>query len=238
MDFGRLPAPEVIIAQILVFIIAITVHEFMHAWSAKLLGDTTAESQGRVTLNPVAHFDPLGFLFALLLVFGLAPIAWGRPVPVNTHRLRWGRRGMAIVAAAGPLSNLVMALLGPLAILLIGALVMPLVGRDSQLGIGLEGLFAALLTQMLLLNLSLFAFNLIPIPPLDGFNILSGILPNYWVPILEPIRQYSMIILILMISFGRPIIGFMVTPVIRAGLAAILPIVQTLDQSFGLFWLT
>src|SRR5881394_2545734 len=86
------------------FVIGTTFHEFMHAYSALLLGDTTAQQQGRVTLNPAAHFDPLGFFMGVLLALGVPALAWGRPVPVNPYALRYGRRGMAIVAIAGPLT--------------------------------------------------------------------------------------------------------------------------------------
>ena len=173
--------PERFLGYALAFIIGTTIHEFMHAYSAHLLGDDTAKDQGRVTLNPIAHFDPFGFIMGLLLALGLFGIAWGRPVPVNPGNLRWGRRGMAIVAVAGPLSNLVFAsvLLIPFKL---GESLLP----EQALGV----LFYAI--QM---NLLLFCFNLIPIPPLDGFNILVGLLSNYWVIVLEPIRRYSLPIL-------------------------------------------
>jgi len=88
------------------FVIGTTFHEFMHAYSALRLGDTTAQREGRVTLNPASHFDPLGFGLGVLLALGIGFIAWGRPVPVNPYALRFGRRGISIVAVAGPISNL------------------------------------------------------------------------------------------------------------------------------------
>src|SRR5215213_8510466 len=90
-------------------IIGTTIHEFMHAYSAFRLGDDTAARQGRITLNPAAHFDPIGFFMGVLLALGVGFLAWGRPVPVNPNALRFGRRGMSIVAVAGPLSNLAFA---------------------------------------------------------------------------------------------------------------------------------
>src|SRR5438874_5166351 len=134
------------------FVLGTTFHEFMHAYSALLLGDTTAQRQGRVTLNPAAHFDPFGFLMGVLLALGVGLLAWGRPVPVNPTALRFGRRGMAIVAVAGPLSNLVFS----------GVLVAIL-----KLGGSLPIDAQQIIVNMILINLLLFSFNLIPIPPLD-----------------------------------------------------------------------
>src|SRR5438876_3271949 len=159
------------------FVIGTTFHEFMPAYSALRLGDTTAQRQGRVTLNPAAHFDPLGFIMGVLLMLGVGFIAWGRPVPVNPYALRFGRRGMSIVAVAGPISNLVFAaVLTPLYKFGEGAL-----STDVR----------SVIWYMIYINLLLFPVILIPIPPLDGFNILSGILPNPWVAIMEPIYRYS-----------------------------------------------
>src|SRR5215204_962536 len=105
--------PRYFVAIIITFVIAITVHEFMHAWTAWMLGDDTARMLGRVSLNPVVHFDPVGALLFVLIALGLPGIAWGKPVPVNDFRLRpsgrFGRHGsMALVAFAGPLSNVVL----------------------------------------------------------------------------------------------------------------------------------
>jgi Zn-dependent protease len=120
-----------------------------------------------------------------LLALGIGFIAWGRPVPVNPSNLRWGRRGMAIVAVAGPLSNLAFA-----------AVLLPIYNLGGGI---LPEQAINVLFYAIQLNLLLFCFNLIPIPPLDGFNILVGILPNYWTIVLEPIRRYSLPILIGMV---------------------------------------
>jgi Zn-dependent protease len=174
------------------FVIGTTLHEFMHAYSALRLGDDLAASQGRVTLNPAAHFDPFGFIMGVLLALGVPALAWGRPVPVNPYALRYGRRGMAIVAVAGPLSNLALAF-ALMPIYQFGANVLPGEVHD-------------VLGYMIQINVLLFSFNLIPIPPLDGFNILVGILPNPWVNVLEPLRRYSMPILLGLI-FLLPLLG-------------------------------
>ncbi|MDQ3928422.1 MAG: site-2 protease family protein, partial [Chloroflexota bacterium] len=164
------------------FVIGTTFHEFMHAYSAYLLGDDTAQRQGRITLNPAAHFDPFGFFMGILLALGVGLIAWGRPVPVNPYALKGGRRGMAIVAVAGPLSNLAFA-----------AVLTPFYHATQGV---LPAQVSGVVQTMIYINVLLFCFNLIPIPPLDGFNILVGILPNYWNVILEPVRRYALPILI------------------------------------------
>ncbi len=200
------------------FVLGTTFHEFMHAYSALLLGDTTAQRQGRVTLNPAAHFDPFGFIMGVLLALGVGFLAWGRPVPVNPSAMKFGRRGMAIVAVAGPVTNLVFA----------GVLVVIMRLGESSL----SGDAMLIIANMVGINLLLFAFNLIPIPPLDGFNILVGILPNYWTIVLEPLRRYSLPILLGLVflvpyAFGT-ILRFPLNPV----QAALLPVIRSLDQIF------
>lgn len=202
------------------FVLGTTFHEFMHAYSAYLLGDDTAQRQGRITLNPAAHFDPFGFFMGILLALGVGLIAWGRPVPVNPYALKGGRRGMAIVAVAGPISNLVFA-----------AVLTPLYHFT-------QGVFSTqvsgVIEQMIYINVLLFCFNLIPIPPLDGFNILVGILPNYWNIILEPIRRYALPILIgavfLVPYVGRLLLRIDLNPVSEI----IGPVARGLLQVLGL----
>src|SRR6185437_4076909 len=103
--------PKYIIATLIAFVIGITVHEFSHAWSALMLGDDTAERQGRVTLNPLSHLDPIGSIGILFLVIGGFGLGWGRPVPINPSRLRGHQRGFGLTAIAGPLSNLLLAVI-------------------------------------------------------------------------------------------------------------------------------
>lgn len=166
------------------FIVGTTFHEFSHAYTAVMLGDDLPRRQGRITLNPVAHFDPLGFFMMVLLALGIGFLAWGRPVQVNPYNLRFGRRGMALVAVAGPIANLVTATV----------LALPL-----RLGLDLPTNVATLLSFMVYVNVLLAAFNLIPIPPLDGYAVLNGLVSNYWNILLEPIRRYSIPLLLALV---------------------------------------
>jgi Zn-dependent protease len=180
-------------------ILSLSVHEFAHAFVAKKLGDDTADEEERVTLSPLAHIDPLGTLIVpgLSIVFtGVAFLGWARPVPVNPSRFRRGvnmRTGMAIVAVAGPLSNLL------LAVLAIGGLAMSL--RTGVL-VGPRGeALEMLLGAMFSVNIGLCVFNLLPIPPLDG----SRVLPRSMDDLVEKASAYSnyLIMAVVMIPFLR-----------------------------------
>ena len=206
--FGRRD-PDEVLAFIVAFVVAITIHEFMHAWTAWRLGDDTAQRLGRITLNPLAHFEPIGAIGMLLIAFGYPAFGWGKPVPVNPGRLQGGLRGrqgaMALVAFAGPLSNVVQA----------AVVAIPLRLSDRSIAdFGRAGLY---LEVFVFVNLLLAAFNMIPIPPLDGHKILTGLLPNFWYPILAPLEQYGFMILFLLFFLGRglgsSITGDMIAPV-------------------------
>src|SRR6476660_9694848 len=170
------------------FVISTTIHEFCHAWSAYQLGDPTAAQLGRITLNPAAHFDPIGFIGMMMLAAGYPAIGWGKPVPVNTNVIRGHRKGLAITAAAGPLSNLVLATL----------FVIPLRANGDQI----HDFGEVMLERMVIVNLLLASFNLIPIPPLDGSKILAGLLPNFWYPYMAKLEQYGFMILLFMFFIG------------------------------------
>ena len=151
-----------------VLLLSLSIHEAAHAWAADKLGDPTARLLGRLTINPVAHIDPIGTLLlpGIAILTGLPIIGWAKPVPVSFHHLRHPRRDFMYIAAAGPLSNLLQALL------IAGAARLMFPG-------GLEQGFAGILIlQAVFLNILLALFNLIPVPPLDGGNVLGGLLPE------------------------------------------------------------
>ncbi len=181
-----------LLARAIVLLVAFTIHELAHAVVADWLGDPTPRRMGRITLNPIAHLDPIG-TFALLI----AGFGWAKPVMVNPYNLRGNpRTAMAIVAVAGPLSNLIMAIL----------FVLPI--RFSW--VGLEGFFgntsstiipsfSFLMAQFIWINLILMFFNLIPIPPLDGYKVLTGILPPEMTYRLQWLEQYGFLLLLLVV---------------------------------------
>ncbi len=149
-------------------LVSLSIHEAAHAWSADRLGDSTARMLGRLTLNPVPHIDPIGTLLLplLSLATGFPLLGWAKPVPVNLQNLRDPRRDFMLIAAAGPASNILQALV------LAGVMRLMFPG-------GLDESFASLfLVQGIFLNLVLALFNLIPVPPLDGGNVIGGLLPE------------------------------------------------------------
>lgn len=153
--------PATFFVIVFAFVVSITVHEFAHAFAATTLGDPTAKNLGRLTLNPLSHIEPVGFLLLLFIGFG-----WGRPVPFNPLNLRNQRWGPACISTAGPLTNIALVLLSALALRLFG----------PQLGA--ENLLILFLLFMVQLNAILAVFNLIPLPPLDGSKLLFGVLPS------------------------------------------------------------
>lgn len=175
------------IAALIIFgsiVVALSVHEFAHAYSADKLGDSTPRSQGRVTLNPLSHLDIWGTL--LLLIIG---IGWGKPVMFNPFHLKNPRRDTAIIAFAGPLSNIVMAF--------IAAIILVVVTASGTIGI-----FEDILMIFILLNFALAIFNMIPIEPLDGFKVLAGILPPHLAYQWEETRRYGIIVLVILLVTG------------------------------------
>lgn len=182
-----------LIARAIVLLVAFTIHELAHAVTADRMGDPTPRNMGRITLNPLKHLDPIGTVALLLVGFG-----WAKPVMVNPNNLKGNpRTTMAIVAVAGPASNIVMALLGCIPFWL--GLV------DFTLNSG-ANFPAFLLSQFVWLNVVLAIFNLIPIPPLDGFKILMGILPPDIAYQMRPLEQYGPILLMAVV-FILPMIG-------------------------------
>jgi Zn-dependent protease len=173
-------------------ITGIAFHEASHAFTADRLGDHTARMMGRVTLNPLRHLDPLGSILLLLVGFG-----WGKPVPVNPSRLRNGpETGRAMVAAAGPLMNLTIAVLAALPFQL-GLVEWDLFGPISAWGV--EDYVSLYLSSLIVINVLLAVFNLLPIAPLDGFAVALGLLPRDMARSFARLEQYGILILMLLI---------------------------------------
>lgn len=175
-------------------LLAITLHEVAHGWAARYLGDPTAASLGRLSLNPIKHIDPVGTILvpAILLVLGGFLFGWAKPVPVNMQRLNDPKRDMALVAAAGPASNFVMALLWAFA-MKFGYMSDSETMRLVLTEMGKAGLF---------INLILMVLNLIPIPPLDGGRVLAGVLPDNLSMALGKIEPYGMFIIFGLLAIG------------------------------------
>ena len=200
--------PATLIARIIVLLIAFTIHEFAHAWTATQFGDDTPRLNGRLTLNPLSHLDPMGSLLLLVAGFG-----WAKPVPINPYALQ--RRSSAAVmwvSLAGPLSNFIMAILA--------AIPFRLGLASIAEGFGASTSFlpspSKILIEFVTINLVLMLFNLIPLAPLDGEKIIDYFLPPSWQRIFENIRPYGPIILIAIVVFlpyfGIDIIGWIIRP--------------------------
>jgi Zn-dependent protease len=188
--------------------IAFPVHEFAHAFVAYQRGDATAKLMGRMTLNPIVHFDPVGGLMIVITMFlGGFLFGWAKPTPVNTMNLRNRRNDEVLVALAGPGANLLMAIIGAIAIRIVVAF-----------GIQLPGLVEAVLVNFLVFNVALMIFNLIPVPPLDGSTLLFRFLPPQTAWQIRPfLAQYGMFIL-----FGLVLIGGSILTSVVYGVAGFL----------------
>lgn len=175
--------PLLFVIVVVSLLISLTIHEFSHALVAHKLGDSTAKNLGRMTLNPLAHLDPLGTITLLIAGFG-----WGKPVPVNYYNLRNPKRDAALISLAGPTSNFIIAT--SLTLLAKVVLLTPF------------SIFAAFLYPVILYNLVLGVFNLIPIEPLDGFKIVNGVLPPRLAVQWVQLAPYGIFILLFLIVTG------------------------------------
>ena len=187
-----------IFISFVVLLFSLTVHEMAHAWTADRLGDPTARLLGRVSLNPIVHADLIGtVVFPLVsMVSGATLIGWAKPVPVNLRFLRHPRRDYMLVAAAGPASNLILALFA--AVLLAIVPISPQMLGESNVSVPI----AALLGRLVQLNVLLAVFNMIPIPPLDGGNVLAGLLPSNLAEIFNKVRPYGFVLLYALVLSG------------------------------------
>ena len=197
--------PNLVIA-LLVLVFSLTIHEAAHAWSASRLGDDTARRLGRVSLNPVVHTDPVGTLLLPLvaMVSGAPLIGWAKPTPVDTRNLRHPRRDHILVTAAGPASNLILAVAAALALRVI-----PVDGASLS-GLEVARPIAMIATQALVLNVLLAVFNMLPIPPLDGGQILMALLPPRVSLRLGFLYQYGFLILMGLLLTG--VLGALIGP--------------------------
>jgi Zn-dependent protease len=188
-----------------VLIASLTFHEAAHAWTANWLGDPTARLMGRLSLNPARHIDPIGtLLFPLIAIVTGAPlIGWAKPVPVDIRNLPKGKRDFAVVALAGPVSNLLLAVIGAVAISAAFGGDRSALREGSPLALGLF--------YFVLINVLLAVFNMIPIPPLDGGNVLIGILPAPLAAIVERLRAWGFLLLYLLLLSGA--LGAITRPV-------------------------
>ncbi len=205
---------EEIIVWAVPVLLAVILHEVAHGYVAYLLGDPTAKQAGRITLNPVPHIDPFGTLaLPLLLIVMQSPFLFGyaRPVPVNFARLRHPRRDMVLVAAAGPVTNLLLATAF--------ALLMPLVWIP-HLPPAQQPLLAEIAFRGVLINVALAVFNLLPVPPLDGGRVLAGLVPPPLASLLARIEPYGMFIVVALVATNAA--SVVMRPVIRGLLGLLL----------------
>ena len=181
---------EIIVFTIIVLVISVIIHEYSHGWVAYKLGDSTAKSAGRLTLNPISHLDPIGSIFLpLLLIITKANflIGWAKPVPYNPYNLRDQKYGSAKVAFAGPASNL------------LTALVFGVSARFLPITNSITANLVVMFDFIVLINLILAVFNLVPIPPLDGSKILFTFLPKSMDNVRIFLQRYGMIVLLFFI---------------------------------------
>jgi Zn-dependent protease len=198
--------PFTLLAKVAILLLALPIHEFSHAYAAHRLGDDTAARLGRLSLNPLRHLDPIGSLMILFVGFG-----WAKPVPVNPHNLRNGSRaGYALVAAAGPASNLALAVL---------------IAAFWRVGL-LKGMPPGVMDFVLVfmsINVTLCLFNLIPLAPLDGNGVLNGLVGEKGARILAPLQAYGPILLmgLFMLSYISPRLDIM-SGILGSGVEAIM----------------
>lgn len=201
--------PSTLISHLVVLLTAFAVHEFAHAWTANYFGDDTPRLNGRLTLNPIAHLDPMGSLLMLVAGFG-----WAKPVPVNPYALE--RRSSAapmLVALAGPLSNLLMAILAAIPFQLGLVSIQTAMFDYSTSASHFLPTFPQLLFVFVYINLLLMLFNLIPLYPLDGEKVLMYFIPPSWARGLENIRPFAPLILLALVFLGG--LNWIITPTLN-----------------------
>lgn len=187
-----------------VILISMTLHEAMHAFMGYFLGDSTAKDEGRLTLNPLKHIDPvMTIALPVLLAIMSGPIFGGaKPVPFNPHRVRYGEWGAAMVALAGPLTNLLIAFVA-FGVGVVGGII-----EAGSSGVMVEAsLVGQIVATMVFVNLGFFIFNMLPIPPLDGSRVLYALAPEAARRIMEQIERYGIMLVMLVVVLANPLIG-------------------------------
>ena len=190
----------IVITTLLVILVSMTIHEAMHAFMGYFLGDQTAKAEGRLSLNPIRHINPfLTILLPLVLLMLGAPVFGGaKPVPFNPHKVRFGEWGVALVAIVGPLTNLVLAF----TFFGIGVSL----GFVDKFGFS-PSLIGVMLQTFVFVNLGFFAFNMIPIPPLDGSRVFYALAPDFVRGFMRQVEQYGLVIIMVLVMVGSPFIS-------------------------------
>ena len=188
-----------LLLQLVVLIASLSVHEAAHAWAANRLGDPTARQLGRLSLNPAVHIDPIGtLLFPVIAMLTNVPlIGWAKPVPVDTRHLKHPKRDFALIAAAGPISNLIMAVIAAVIFA-----ILPTPAPGDIAGRVVMNAPREIFLWFTYLNVLLAVFNMVPVPPLDGGNVLLGVLPQAGARLIEQLRPYGILILYALMLTG------------------------------------
>ena len=199
-----------IIVVLIVILLSMTIHEAMHAFTGYALGDNTAKEEGRLTLNPIRHIDPvMTILLPLIMVVLRAPVFGGaKPVPFNPNRVRFGDWGAALVALSGPITNLVIAFIA------FGFGVFS--GVINNAGAVQPTIFGLIISTAVSVNLGFFVFNMLPIPPLDGSRILYAVAPNSVRSVMQKIEQNGVLLVMIIVVLFSDVIGQVMSGCIRA----------------------
>ena len=199
-----------IIIVLIVILLSMTIHEAMHAFMGYVLGDSTAKEEGRLTLNPIRHIDPvMTILLPLIMVVLHAPVFGGaKPVPFNPNRVRFGDWGAALVALSGPITNLIIAFIA------FGVGVFS--GVINNAGAVQSTIFGLIISTAVSVNLGFFVFNMLPIPPLDGSRILYAVAPNSVRSVMQKIEQNGVLLVMIIVVLFSDVIGQVMSGCIRA----------------------
>ena len=204
MNFDFLKNIDYLLIQAPVILLSLTVHEYFHGWTANKLGDPTAKLRGRLTLNPIAHLDIMGTILMFLVGFG-----WAKPVPIDARNFKDPKKDTILVAIAGPLSNLAMAIVAGVLL----RYIIPQMMTGQIRSDGVYSIVTIILILTLVYGVALAVFNLIPIPPLDGSRVMYGLLPDKYAYAYSRIEPYGVLFLFALFIFGGGIFHYLLYPV-------------------------